>query len=67
MQKRRRRMIELGLGALALTALALIEATGVSGGVLVELVGAEVLVWVAVAVLFVRSRWIAPPGRRAPV
>jgi hypothetical protein len=67
MQKRRRRMIELGLGALALVALALIELTGVSGGVLVELVGAEVLVWVAVAALFVRSRRIAPPGRRAPV
>jgi hypothetical protein len=62
MQKRRRRMIELGLGALAL-----VELTGVSGGVLVELVGAEVLVGVAVAVLLVRSRWIAPPGRRAPV
>jgi len=58
-------MIELALGALALVALALVELTGASGGVLVGLVGAEVLVWVAVAVLLVRARRLAPHGRRA--
>jgi Na+/glutamate symporter len=57
-------MIELALGALALVALALVELTGASGGVLVGLVGTEVLVWVAVAVL-VCARRLAPHGRRA--
>jgi hypothetical protein len=67
MQRRHRRLIELAFGGLALVALAfaLVELTGASGGLLVGLVGAEVLVWAAVAVLLVRARRLAPHGRRA--
>ena len=55
MQTRHRRMIELGLGALAIVALALVEVAGVSGGLLVAVVIAELVVWAAVATVLVRS------------
>lgn len=62
----RRRAIELGLAGAALVALALVELAGLSRGMLVGLVAAELLAWAGVAVMIVRSRRVGRHRKRAP-